>query len=30
VDVVSMSLGSQVYNAAIDAAVQDLVDNGTW
>ncbi len=29
VDVVSMSLGSQVYNAAIDAAVQDLVDNGT-
>ncbi len=29
VDVVSMSLGSQVYNAAIDAAVQDLVDNGS-
>jgi len=24
-----MSLGSQMYNAAIDAAVQDLVDNGT-
>ena len=29
VDIVSMSLGSQVYSAPIDAAVQDLVDNGT-
>jgi len=29
VDIVSMSLGSQVYSAPIDAAVQDCADNGT-
>lgn len=28
-DIVSMSLGSQVYSAALDAAVQDCADNGT-
>ncbi len=28
-DVVSMSLGSQIYSAPIDAAVQDCVDSGT-
>ncbi len=29
VDIVSMSLGSQVYNAPIDAAVQNCAENGT-
>lgn len=28
-DVVSMSLGSQIYSAPLDAAVQDCADNGT-